>query len=85
MRGRRLWAIGGFGGGTLLILFGVAARYLGATSYQLAWPGTRVDGSLEALDCTVEYRRGGKVLAVVTIGRDLASLEAEARMERGAS
>lgn len=49
------------------------------------WDDIEVDGSLEALDCTVEYRRAGKVLAVVTIGRDLASLEAEARMERGAS
>jgi len=45
------------------------------------WDEVSVDGSLEALDCTIEYRRGGKTLAVATIGRDLASLEAEARME----
>jgi hypothetical protein len=35
MRGRRIWAIGGFAAGAVLILFGVAALYLGATSYQL--------------------------------------------------
>jgi hypothetical protein len=41
-----------------------------------------IDGSLEALDCSVEYRRGGRALAIATIGRDRANLEAEARMER---
>ena len=46
------------------------------------WDEVSIDGSLEALDCTVEYRRGGKTLATATIGRDLASLQAEARMER---
>ena len=35
MRGRRIWAIGGVAAGAVLILFGVAALYLGATSYQL--------------------------------------------------
>ena len=46
------------------------------------WDEVSIDGSLEALDCSVEYRRGGKTLAIATIGRDRASLEAEARMER---
>ena len=35
MRGRKIWTIGGFAAGTVLILFGVAALYLGVTSYQL--------------------------------------------------
>ena len=35
MRGRKIWTIGGFAAGAVLILFGVAALYLGATSYQL--------------------------------------------------
>ena len=35
MRGKRIWAIGGFTAGAVLILFGVAALYLGVTSYQL--------------------------------------------------
>jgi NADPH-dependent 2,4-dienoyl-CoA reductase/sulfur reductase-like enzyme/nitrite reductase/ring-hydroxylating ferredoxin subunit len=46
------------------------------------WDEIAIDGSLEGLDCTVEYRRGGKTLAIATIGRDRASLEAEAKMER---
>ena len=46
------------------------------------WDEVSLDGSLEALDCSVEYRRGGKTLAVATVGRDRASLESEARMER---
>jgi NADPH-dependent 2,4-dienoyl-CoA reductase/sulfur reductase-like enzyme/nitrite reductase/ring-hydroxylating ferredoxin subunit len=45
------------------------------------WDQVAIDGSLEAQDCTVEYRLGGKTLAVATIGRDRASLEAEVRME----
>ncbi len=45
------------------------------------WDEVSIDGSLEALDCSIAYRRGGKTLAVATIGRDRASLEAEARME----
>jgi hypothetical protein len=35
VRGRRIWAIGGFVAGAVLILFGAAALFLGATSYQL--------------------------------------------------
>jgi hypothetical protein len=35
MRGRRIWAIGGFVAGAVLIVFGVAALYLGVTSYTL--------------------------------------------------
>jgi len=40
---------------------------------------------LESLNCTIDYRRGGKTLAVATIGRDRASLEAEVRMEHDAA
>ena len=45
------------------------------------WDDVSIDGSLDRQDCSIEYRRGGKTLAVATIGRDRASLEAEARME----
>jgi NADPH-dependent 2,4-dienoyl-CoA reductase/sulfur reductase-like enzyme/nitrite reductase/ring-hydroxylating ferredoxin subunit len=48
------------------------------------WDEVSIDGSLEKGDCSIEYRRGGKPLAMATIGRDLASLEAEVRMERNA-
>jgi NADPH-dependent 2,4-dienoyl-CoA reductase/sulfur reductase-like enzyme/nitrite reductase/ring-hydroxylating ferredoxin subunit len=39
------------------------------------------DGDLNAHDCTLRYLKDGKVLAVATLFRDRASLEAEARME----
>ena len=35
MKGRKIRGIGGFAAGALLIVFGLAALYLGATSYQL--------------------------------------------------
>jgi NADPH-dependent 2,4-dienoyl-CoA reductase/sulfur reductase-like enzyme len=46
------------------------------------WDEVVIDGSLEGLDCAVEYRRGQRTLAIATIGRDRTSLEAEVRMER---
>ena len=46
------------------------------------WDKAEIEGSLDARDCTITYSRGGKKLAVATIGRDLASLEAEAAFER---
>jgi NADPH-dependent 2,4-dienoyl-CoA reductase/sulfur reductase-like enzyme/nitrite reductase/ring-hydroxylating ferredoxin subunit len=46
------------------------------------WDQAEIEGSLEARDCAISYRRGGKKLAVATIGRDLACLEAEAAFER---
>jgi NADPH-dependent 2,4-dienoyl-CoA reductase/sulfur reductase-like enzyme/nitrite reductase/ring-hydroxylating ferredoxin subunit len=48
-----------------------------------AWDRADVAGSLDARDAAVAYRRGGKTLAVATIGRDHAALEAEAAIERG--
>jgi NADPH-dependent 2,4-dienoyl-CoA reductase/sulfur reductase-like enzyme/nitrite reductase/ring-hydroxylating ferredoxin subunit len=44
------------------------------------WDAIDIDGSLDAHDCTVTYRQGGRVLAVATIYRDRASLEAEVAM-----
>lgn len=46
------------------------------------WDEVHIDGSLDGLDATVAYRLGGRTLAVATIGRDRASLEAVARLER---
>ncbi|HUQ07479.1 MAG TPA: FAD-dependent oxidoreductase [Kofleriaceae bacterium] len=42
-----------------------------------------VKGDLRARDAHVAYRHGGRVRAVVTIGRDRLALEVEAAMERG--
>jgi NADPH-dependent 2,4-dienoyl-CoA reductase/sulfur reductase-like enzyme/nitrite reductase/ring-hydroxylating ferredoxin subunit len=50
-----------------------------------SWDSIHVDGSLESRNCTVEYRRGDRALAVVTIGRDLANLHAEHAMELAAA
>ncbi len=46
------------------------------------WDNVAIDGSLQALDCSISYRKDGKVLAVATIGRDVANLEAEVAMEK---
>ena len=48
------------------------------------WDEIVVDGDIAAKDCLVRYKRGGRVLAVASIYRDLASLEAELEMEREA-
>jgi len=59
--------------------YDLSIKYIGHAE---RWDEVSIDGSLEALDCLVEYRRVGKALAIATIGRDRANLEAEARMER---
>ena len=46
------------------------------------WDNAEVDGDVAARDCKVTYRRGGKALAVATVGRDLESLRAELAFER---
>jgi NADPH-dependent 2,4-dienoyl-CoA reductase/sulfur reductase-like enzyme len=58
--------------------YDVTINYVGHAE---GWDEVSVDGSLEARDCAVEYRRGGRTLAVATVGRDRRSLEAELRME----
>jgi NADPH-dependent 2,4-dienoyl-CoA reductase/sulfur reductase-like enzyme/nitrite reductase/ring-hydroxylating ferredoxin subunit len=45
------------------------------------WDAIAIDGSLSARDCAVSYSKGGRTLAVVTLGRDLQSLRAELAME----
>lgn len=46
------------------------------------WDQADIDGSLEARDCTITYRRSGKKLAVAIIHRDLDGLRAEVEFER---
>jgi hypothetical protein len=41
-----------------------------------------MEGSLEEHDCRLSFKRGGKTLAVATVGRDRESLEQEVAMER---
>ena len=45
------------------------------------WDRIAIDGRIEDGDCRLAYERDGKTLAVVTIGRDKESLEAEVAME----
>jgi hypothetical protein len=60
-----------------------APRDLKAGILATALPeGSIVDGDPEARDCAVEYRCGGKVVAMATIGRDVDSLRAELALER---
>jgi NADPH-dependent 2,4-dienoyl-CoA reductase/sulfur reductase-like enzyme/nitrite reductase/ring-hydroxylating ferredoxin subunit len=48
------------------------------------WDEIAVDGDIAAKDCLLRYKSGGRVLAVASIYRDVASLEAEIAMERAA-
>jgi apoptosis-inducing factor 3 len=45
------------------------------------WDSLEVEGDIAQRDCTVRYKAGGKTNAVVTIYRDVESLQAEAEME----
>src|SRR6202165_1344032 len=47
------------------------------------WDEIAIDGDIAAGDCRLQYKCGGRVLAVASIYRDGASLEAELAMERG--
>jgi NADPH-dependent 2,4-dienoyl-CoA reductase/sulfur reductase-like enzyme/nitrite reductase/ring-hydroxylating ferredoxin subunit len=62
--------------------YDLAIKYIGHAE---RWDEVFIDGSLEARDCSIEYWRGGRALAIATIGRDRANLETEARMERDES
>jgi len=58
--------------------FDLTIAYVGHAE---GWDQIRVDGDPKAHDCRVEYWKGGKRLAVATVGRDRESLMAEAEME----
>jgi NADPH-dependent 2,4-dienoyl-CoA reductase/sulfur reductase-like enzyme len=45
------------------------------------WDEIEIDGQIAAKDCRATYRRAGRTLAVVTIGRDRESLRAEVELE----
>ena len=58
--------------------FGVSLRYVGHAE---KWDSVEIDGSLDAKNCAVSYKQGGKTLAVATIERDVQSLEFEATLQ----
>jgi NADPH-dependent 2,4-dienoyl-CoA reductase/sulfur reductase-like enzyme/nitrite reductase/ring-hydroxylating ferredoxin subunit len=47
------------------------------------WDEIAIEGDIRAKDCLLKYRLKGRTLAVASIYRDLASLQAELAMERG--
>src|SRR5688572_7341557 len=58
--------------------YDVSINYVGHAEQ---WDAIEVDGDPFARDVAVRLRRGGRTLAVVSIFRDVASLEAEVTME----
>jgi apoptosis-inducing factor 3 len=58
--------------------YGVAIKYVG---YAATWDHAEISGDMSARNCTVRFTRGGKTLAVATVGRDRGNLQAEAAME----
>src|SRR5262249_55581098 len=44
------------------------------------WDALEVFGSIDARDAAIAYKRGGRVLAVATLNRDVTSLRVEAAM-----
>ena len=46
------------------------------------WDEIAIDGDIAGRDCLLRYKSGGRTLAVASIYRDTASLEAEVAMER---
>jgi len=58
--------------------YDVPINYVGHAE---GWDDIAVDGDVAAGDCALRYRRGGRVLAVATVHRDIESLRAEVEME----
>jgi len=59
--------------------YDVPINYVGHAE---SWDDAQIEGDVAARDCLVRYKRGGQVLAVASIYRDLDSLKAELDMER---
>jgi NADPH-dependent 2,4-dienoyl-CoA reductase/sulfur reductase-like enzyme len=60
--------------------YDLTIRYVGHAEH---WDQVQIDGDLNARSATVRYQRGGRTLAVATLGRDLDSLRAELTLESG--
>lgn len=60
--------------------YDVRICYVGHAS---SWDSIEIQGDFERQDAAAVYRRGGKALALATLGRDRMSLAAEAALEEG--
>jgi NADPH-dependent 2,4-dienoyl-CoA reductase/sulfur reductase-like enzyme len=60
--------------------YDVPINYVGHAE---AWDEIAIDGDVAGKDCLLRYKSKGRVLAVASIYRDLASLQAELAMEQG--
>ncbi len=58
----------------------VTIRYVG---HAPAWDEIRVEGRIAARDCAVHYVKGGRTLALATIGRDRQALDVARRLAQG--
>jgi NADPH-dependent 2,4-dienoyl-CoA reductase/sulfur reductase-like enzyme/nitrite reductase/ring-hydroxylating ferredoxin subunit len=61
--------------------YDVPINYVG---HAREWDEVSIDGNVAAKDCLVRFERGGRTLAVASIFRDVANLQAEVSMEVGA-
>ena len=59
--------------------YDMAVHYAGHAE---SWDALAIDGSVDAGDCTVTFKRAQRTLAVATIDRDLENLRAEATLEQ---
>jgi NADPH-dependent 2,4-dienoyl-CoA reductase/sulfur reductase-like enzyme len=61
--------------------YDVPINYVGHAE---SWDELAIEGDIAGRDCLLRYRRNGRDLAVASIYRDVASLQAELAMERSA-
>ena len=59
--------------------YDISINYVGHAEQ---WDAADIDGDLSAHDAVVTYKKDGRTLAVATVFRDTASLEAELKMEQ---
>lgn len=58
--------------------YNMTIRYVG---YAPSWDAIEIDGSLADRNCLVGYKKGGRIVAIAAIGRDIEALDCEASME----